>query len=66
MTTPDRHPDIRNRECDVVTWTTATCDAVTLLQLLLISSSPLLVKMMVSVIMMMVMMVMMVRGPQTV
>ena len=43
-----------------------TCDAVTLLQLLRISSSPQLVKMITLVIMMMMMMVMMVRGPQTV
>ena len=54
-----------------MTWTTAMCDAVTLLQLLRISSSPQLVKMMILVIMMIMMMVMMVtvmmvRGPQTV
>ena len=66
MTTPDTLTS-GHQEGDV--WTTATCDAVTLLQLLRISSSPQLVKMMVSVIMMMVMMmvtVMIVRGPQIV
>ena len=65
MTTPDTLTS-GHQECDV--WSTATCDAVTLLQLLRISSSPQLVKMIISVIMMMMimMMVMMVRGPQTV
>ena len=70
MTTPDTLTS-GHRECDVVTWTTVMCDAVTLLQLLRISSSSQLVKMMILVIMMIMMMVMMVtvmmvRGPQTV
>ena len=60
MTTPDTLTS-GHQEGDVV-----TCDAVTLLQLLRISSSPQLVKMIISVMMMMMMMVMMVRGPQTV
>ena len=62
MTTPDTLTS-GHREGDV--WSTAMCDAVTLLQLLRISSSPQLVKMMILVIMM-IMMMMMVMGPQTV
>ena len=60
MTTPDTLTS-GHQEGDVV-----TCDALTLLQLLRISSSPQLVKMIILVIMIMMMMVMMVRGPQTV